>query len=121
MRKSFRGGVDVSLRPLVLLDRNRTLCVNGALSAGSYAQVPKRTLFLALVDDRQRGTHPNLARALPIGEEVNSASIAAVGTIGNEFVVSLALLSGVRYLAVSPQTLGTRWIKAPTHKHHSPD
>lgn len=109
VRQSYRGAVDVALRPLVLLDRYRTLCVNGPLSASSSA--PKEKLFLALIDDRKRGASPNLAHSIPLGEAISSTGISVVGMRSGAYVLRVASARRVRYLSVDPRSLASIWIR----------
>ena len=107
VRKSYRGSdADVSLRPLLLLDRYRTLCVAGESSS----------LFLARIDDRQRGPHPNLVRAIKVRGEVGSTGIEAVGTLSGKYLLEVMVSGKARYLEVDPNTLDYRWVKAPDWK-----
>lgn len=94
----------VPLRPLVLLDRCRTLCANGAPSVWEAARMPRRSLLLAIVDDRQRGERPNLARRVETRDNVGAISV--VGVSGDWFVLDLGGTG--RYLEVHGRTLATR-------------
>lgn len=113
IRSSHKGAIDLPLKPIVLLDSYRTLCVNGALSAGTAldAKRPRNTLFLALIDDRQRGKSPNLVRTVRLREE--PGPISAIGMQDDRYILRVGGSSGARFLAVNPKTLANDWIKQP--------
>ncbi len=116
IRKSYKGAVEVNLKPIVILDRYRTLCINGSVSLRmpNDPKIPDKKIFLALVDDRQRGSRPNIVRAIDFGEPVNSAGISAVGFSNGKYVLNIPTKKGSRFLAVNPETLKTQWVKAPS-------
>ena len=115
IRKSYKGAVDINLKPIVVLDRYRILCVNGPVSLRmpNAPKLPEQTIFLALIDDSQRGPHPNMTRAIELHEKVDASGIWPVGFARGKYILGIASGSRRRFLAVDPKTLKTQWVKAP--------
>ncbi|MBM3495432.1 MAG: hypothetical protein FJX72_14085 [Armatimonadetes bacterium] len=113
-----RDRLSVSLMPLVAMDRYRTLCARGAsASAGEY--VPRRSLLLGIIDDRQRGPKPNVGRRVPMRGDVGFPWVQAVR--GEWYL--LGVLEGGRraYVEVNGRTLATRRAHAPARTHWQTD
>ncbi len=115
IRKGYGGAKTLSLKPVILLDRFRTLCVNGpqAISANRNDEDLKHTLFLAIIDDRQRGPHPNKLKPVKMPIDMNSSQISVIGTSSEKAILSIFSNGQTRYLTVDLNTLATRWTKPP--------
>lgn len=96
----------VPLMPLMLLDRYRTLCANGVPSIWELSRMPQRSLLLAIVDDRQRGPHPNQTRRIMMRDEIGNISV--VGVRADWYLLEVQMKGRPSYLEVHGRTLETR-------------